>query len=248
VFAVATVFPFVSMILIAAPDIPVPLESTTKPIIGFGTVLTRRLSMRLWASLMSRFAGWKVTPAIAQDARICLPFWACTSYSKAFRILIAVFGCPLLKEDWAEDSLLVSALATSELSIQPTARSCPTTFEMLVASANTVTLTDVECVNAPTVPVTVRMNVDGVTKGCKLTLTAELADPPAGGVTGLELNEVDTPLGSVDALKLTGELKPLTELTVVVKEPEPAKLSVIGELMPIAKSVTVRDAVPELPT
>ena len=78
-------------------------------------------------------------------------------------------------------------------------------------------------------------------------MSVEVADPPAGGVTGLESDEINTPLGGVGALSLTGELKPLTEPTVINEEPEPARLKVIGELLLMAKSVTVSEAVPGLP-
>lgn len=149
--------------------------------------------------------------------------------------------------DWAEDSLLLSAFATPALAMQPEARSCPTTLEMLLVSAITLTLTDVECVNAPTLPRTVSVYVDGVTKGCNNTLSCEVADPPPGGVTGLVPNEAEKPPGGVGAVKVTAELKPFTEAAVSVEEPEPPKVMVIGEPALIVKSVTVSDAVLELP-
>ena len=79
-------------------------------------------------------------------------------------------------------------------------------------------------------PVTVKVNVVGVTEGPIVTVRVEDAEPPLGGVTGLVLNVVVTPLGKLDVLNVTAELKPLSEVTVIVEFSNPPTLTVIGEV------------------
>lgn len=79
-------------------------------------------------------------------------------------------------------------------------------------------------------PVTVNVNVVGVTEGPIVTVRVEDAEPPLGGVIGLALKVVVTPLGKLDVLKVTGELKALIEVTVIVAFSNPPTLTVIGEV------------------
>ena len=65
-------------------------------------------------------------------------------------------------------------------------------------------------------------------RGERLTVRVEDAGPPEGGVTGLEPNEVVTPLGTPDTLKVTGELNPKRELIVTDEEADPPRPIVIG--------------------
>jgi hypothetical protein len=94
----------------------------------------------------------------------------------------------------------------------------------------TVTVTVVECVNDPDVPVTVSINVDGVTEVAIPTVNVEEAVLPLGGVTGLGVNVAETPLGSPDTLKSTGELNPLIELKVTVENADPPTPTVMGAI------------------
>src|ERR1700758_1889854 len=81
----------------------------------------------------------------------------------------------------------------------------------------TVTLTVVEWVSAPDVPVIDSAYVPGVTKGPKFTVIAVAAESSAGGVTGLVANETVKPAtGGVGALRVTAELNSSRELTVAV--------------------------------
>jgi hypothetical protein len=100
---------------------------------------------------------------------------------------------------------------------------------MFEVSANTVTLTGVECVSDPEVPVTLSVKLEGVTEGPRLTVNVEEADPPLGGVTEVGDADTSTPLGCPDTLRATSELNPLSELRVTVVEPDPPTLTLIGE-------------------
>ena len=53
------------------------------------------------------------------------------------------------------------------------------------------------------------------------TVKVDVAEPPEGGVWGLGVKDVDTP-GIDDAERVTGELKPLTEVIVTLAVPEEA--------------------------
>ena len=111
------------------------------------------------------------------------------------------------------------------------------TFVMSEVSALTVTATLVECVTDPDVPVTVSVNVEGVTEGPALTVNVEDADPPLGGVTGFVVKDANTPAGGADTLRVTGGLDPLIELTLTDEEADPPMLTLIGEMGLREKSV-----------
>src|SRR5712692_5200346 len=113
--------------------------------------------------------------------------------------------------------------------MHPALRRFPITFVMLEASAFTVTATIVECVFDAELPVTVSVNVEGVTEGPTLTFSADDGEPPLGGVTESGVKDADTPLGSADTHRFTGELNPLTELTFTDVEADPPTPRVIGE-------------------
>jgi len=119
--------------------------------------------------------------------------------------------------------------------MQPTVRSCPMTLPMLEVLAVTVTLAVVECVSVPNAPVTVSINVEGVMVGRRLTVSVE--EP--GDVTEPGLKDADPPVGAPVTLKPTAELNPKRELTATEEEAEPPTLTVIGEMTPREKSVTV---------
>jgi len=109
------------------------------------------------------------------------------------------------------------------------------TLPMLEVFAVTVTLALDECVSVPKAPVTVRVNVEGVTPGRRLTVSVE--EP--GDVTEPGFKDADTPVGAPVTLKLTVELNPKRELTATEENAEPPTLTVIGEMAPREKSVTV---------
>ena len=82
-----------------------------------------------------------------------------------------------------------------------------------------------------------------------VTVNVEVAEPPLGGVTEVGLKLYDIPLGAVpthEPDKLTAELKPFTEVTVIVDvfdvEPE---LGIVNEsevgFAEILKSLTLTD-------
>ncbi len=96
------------------------------------------------------------------------------------------------------------------------------------------------------VPVTVSVNVVGVTIGERCTVRVEPALPPDVGVTEVGLKVTDTPAGAPDALSATAELKPLTELTVTEAEAVPPTGTVTGEIGPIEKSTTATWKLPVL--
>src|SRR6266481_305505 len=119
--------------------------------------------------------------------------------------------------------------------MQPALRRVPITFVMLDVSAITVTLAMVECVSVPKAPVTVSVNVEGVAAGDTLTVSVE--EP--GDVSEPGLKDTSTPVGAPVTVKLTVELNPKRELTVTEEDAKPPKLTVIGEIAPREKSVTV---------
>jgi hypothetical protein len=72
-----------------------------------------------------------------------------------------------------------------------------------------------------------------------VTLSVEVAVPPAGGVTDVGLSVAVTPTGASDTIKLTGALKPVAEpvgneLTGTGPVPVP-ELTVIGRIGPSEK-------------
>jgi hypothetical protein len=88
------------------------------------------------------------------------------------------------------------------------------------------------------VPVTVSVNVVGVTIGDSWRVRVELALPPELGVTELGFKVTDTPAGAPEAPSATAELKPLTELTVTEVEAVPPTGTVTAAIGPIEKSTT----------
>jgi len=126
--------------------------------------------------------------------------------------------------------LLVNAVASPELSMQPARKRSPITLVMPDVFTLTATVAVVECASDPEVPATVSLNSEGVTKGARLTVNVEDAEPPLGGVTELGDRDAETPLGAPDTLRATAELNPLIELTVTVEEADPPRLTVIGEM------------------
>src|SRR5713226_1637934 len=246
VVAVASVAPVESVRVTIASATPDPAAVWTEPVIGFGVALTAMLSMRLRASVVRTRAASKVTPPIVQLTLMCLPLCACTWSVNAFRMLIAVLGWPPPIAACSAVTLEVSALATPVLSMQAATTSWPITSE--IAGLLTVTVTDTtdEWLMPSKVPVTVSVNVVGVTIGDRCRVRVELALPPDGGVTELGLKVTDTPAGAPEALSATAELKPLTELTVTAVEAVPPTETVTGLIRPIEKSTTATWNVPVL--
>lgn len=78
-----------------------------------------------------------------------------------------------------------------------------------VATAFTVTLSVVVWANAPDVPVIVTVFVPAAAADDALSVSVLDALPFAPGVTGLEENAAETPLGSPEALRLVAALNPL---------------------------------------
>jgi hypothetical protein len=79
-------------------------------------------------------------------------------------------------------------------------------------------------------PVTISVNVESVTEGPTLTFSVEETVPLGGGVTDVEPSAADTPVGKLDTPRVTGELKPLIDVTVTVAELDPGRLSALGEI------------------
>src|SRR6266849_1674216 len=117
-----------------------------------------------------------------------------------------------------------------------------------IAGLLTVTVTDAVDVwlTPSNVPLTVSVNVVGVTIGDRCTVRVEPALPPEVGVTRVGLKLTDTPAGAPEALSATVELKPLTELTVTEVEAVPPTGTVTGLIRPIEKSTTATWNVPVL--
>src|SRR5258708_31835611 len=150
--AVATVFRAESTMFTVAPDIPKPVESTTKQVMGSGVILVRRLSIGLCTSLKSTVTGLNAKATIVHDVAMCLPLCACACFLKAVRTLMAVWMLLALMAACASESLLVSAFATPALSMQPAFRKSPITLMMLEASVIGAKLTIASSVLTPLVP------------------------------------------------------------------------------------------------
>ena len=85
----------------------------------------------------------------------------------------------------AADSLLVKAFAIPALSMQPEVSRSSITVEMPEVEARTVTITDVKWSNfdGGALPVTISVNIEGVTEGPRLTSSVEETEQLLGGVT-----------------------------------------------------------------
>src|SRR5260370_33061677 len=79
------------------------------------------------------------------------------------------------------------------------------------------------------VPVTVSVNVVGVTIGERCTVRVEPALPPDVGVTEVGFNVTDTPAGAPDARRAPAALKPPPGLTVPEAEGVPPTLNAPAE-------------------
>src|SRR5713101_2944009 len=117
-----------------------------------------------------------------------------------------------------------------------------------IAGLLTVTVTDAVDVwlTPSNVPVTVSVNVVGVSMGERCRVRVEPAPPPEVGVTEVGLKLTDAPAGAPEALSATAELKPLTESTVTEVEAVPPTETVTGLIRPIEKSTTATWNVPVL--
>lgn len=69
------------------------------------------------------------------------------------------------------------------------------------------------------VPVMVTVKIPVVAVELAETVSVDVTDPLAGGITGLGLNVVVTPLGRPAVLRATASLKPPVEVTVTVTVP-----------------------------
>ena len=72
----------------------------------------------------------------------------------------------------------------------------------------------------PLVPVTTNVEVPNAAEADTEIVRVEVAEPSEGGVTEAGLKEAVTSVGSPEIVRLTAELKPLTEVTVIVDVPE----------------------------
>lgn len=77
----------------------------------------------------------------------------------------------------------------------------------------------VACASVPLVPVIVNVYVPGAAFEATDIVNVDAAEPPAAGVTELGLNVAVTQ-GIEEEVRLTAELKPLSELTVTVDVPD----------------------------
>jgi hypothetical protein len=160
---------------------------------------------------------------------------------------MALCTSPALMEVCAAFSLLVSAPEIPELSMHEAACILLITAATGARAADTTTLTTVECVRDPEVPVIVNEKVVGVTDGPMVIVSVEVAAPPLAGDTGLELNEVVTPEGAPEVVRVTGELNPLSEVTVTMSFSDPPTLTLIGEGALMEKSGAMTKIGPDVP-
>ena len=133
--------------------------------------------------------------------------------------------------------MLVNAVAIPALSIQPEFRSCCMTVVTLAVLAVTVTFAVAVWANDFEAPVTVRLNVEGITEGPRLRANEEF---PVG-VTEAGKSDSETPLGGADKLTATGELNPPSEVTVTRGEADPPTAIVIGDMAAKEKSFTASE-------
>ena len=61
----------------------------------------------------------------------------------------------------------------------------------------------------------------GAVEGPTETVNVDVAVPSVGGVTGLTLNVVVTPVGAPETERVTGKLKPFNDVIVIVDVSEP---------------------------
>ena len=66
-----------------------------------------------------------------------------------------------------------------------------------------------------------------------LIVNVDVAVPPEGGVTEVGLKEAVVPVGAPVTVRLTAELKPFRDVTVIVEVPEPPGVTetVVGEAL-----------------
>ncbi len=83
-----------------------------------------------------------------------------------------------------------------------------------------ISVTVVECVSAPLVPVTVTVYVPGTALFLTLKVSVDVPVPPADSVTVGGLNDTVTFEGTPDVDSVTVPLKPFSEVRVMVVEPE----------------------------
>lgn len=134
----------------------------------------------------------------------------------AVRMSIAVWIWPSPIARCVADSLLIKACAIPALSMQPEVSRSPITVETPEVVALTVTITDVKWSNCDgrALPVTISVNIEGVTEGPRLMFSLEETEPSLGGVTdvvGAVPNNADTPVGTSDNPRVTGDIKSLIE-------------------------------------
>ena len=100
-------------------------------------------------------------------------------------------------------------------------------------------------VSAPAVPVTVMTVVPPTALGKTAKLSTDVVLLPGGGVTGLVVKPPETPEGNVGTARVTGELKPPTDCTVMVVVPTPPGLIVrlLGLADRVNDAAVVVDAV-----
>jgi len=106
-----------------------------------------------------------------------------------------------------------------------------------------MSITDAEPVRVPAVPVTAMTVVPPGAALETARVSTEVTLLPAGGITGLVLKTPLTPDGSVGTARVTGELKPPIDCTVIVVVPTPPGLIVrvpgLGDMVNDAGEVAV---------
>jgi hypothetical protein len=116
-----------------------------------------------------------------------------------------------------------------------------------------MSVTPVEDVTPPPVPVTVITVVVAGAVFVAVRVRTEMVLPPAGGVTGLLLKPAETPAGNVGAARVTAELNWLIDCTVTETVPTPPGFSVIVLGLVdrvkdgLAPAVTVKNALADVP-
>jgi len=102
-----------------------------------------------------------------------------------------------------------------------------------------ISVTVVECVMLPLVPVTVMVYVPGTALPLTLNVSVDVPVPPEDSVTDDGLNVADTFGGTPDLDSVIVPLKPFTEVSVMVVEPEDPRGIVreVGEALIVKSGV-----------
>ena len=142
--------------------------------------------------------------------------------SAGTKFAVAPNGRPKIERLTGELKPLRDVIVTVEVPELPCRISSEVGLALNEKSGGSLTVSDMSIlwVNDPLVPVTVKVYVAGVVVALTEIVSVDVAVPSAGGVTEVALNAVVTPSGAPETERLTAELKPFNEVTVMVEMPE----------------------------